>query len=159
MLVFILLTLISSCTSNTPDASKSSYTDLTNLPKVYGSEIAEKNGDVVCVHGNNYNIEKLEQFIEKFKDGKANISDMIRVTTYTIEGDAIIQDLTVTDEKNMNLIMDYTRDKFGPKYIKECNIIDIFTKEENDNLLYMVKTDENIDITICYSRISGSETK
>ncbi len=105
--------------ANTPNASESSYTALKNLPRVYEPEIAEKNGDVVCVHGDNYNIEKPEQFIEKYKDGKANISDMIRVITYTIEGDAIIQDLTVIDEKNMKLIMDYTRDKFGPKYIKK----------------------------------------
>jgi hypothetical protein len=146
-------------TLNTPNASESSYADLDSLPRVYDSETAKENGDVVCVHGNNYNIEKLEQFIEKYKDGKANPSDMIRVITYTVEGDAIVQDLTVIDDENMKLIMDYTRDNFGPKYIKEHNIVDIFTKEENNYLHYVVRTDENIDITICYERMASEETE
>lgn len=126
---------------------------------MYKPEIAQQNDDVVCVHGNNDNIEKLEQFIERYKNSKANISDMVRVTTYTIEGDAIIQDLTVTGEKAMKLRIDSSRDTFGSVDLTEYNIVDIFTKEENDNLLYMVKTDKNIDITICYSRISDNETK
>jgi hypothetical protein len=75
----------------------------------YTSETAIKNGDIVDIHGKQYNAEKLEKFIENVQNGT---KDKVRITQYTNEGDAIITDL-VFDGKNINYTYDNTRDGFG----------------------------------------------
>jgi len=82
----------------------------------YTSKTAIKNGDVVVANGNQYNVEKLDEFMENVKN---NIKDKVRITRYTIEGDAIITDLDY-DGENINYTDDNTRDSFGkPSIVTE----------------------------------------
>jgi len=80
----------------------------------YTSETAIKNGDVVAVHSQQYNVEKLDKFIENVKN---DIKDNVRITRYTIEGGAVITDLNY-DGENINYTNDNTRDKFGKQIIE-----------------------------------------
>lgn len=89
-----------------------SYEELDKLPQKYNSELALKNGDVVNVKGKNYNLEKLDKFFETYKTNKAELGDVVRITKYTTEGDAIICDLIV-DKGGIKLIEDSTRDNFS----------------------------------------------
>lgn len=88
---------------------------LTYNKSPYTSETAIKNGDVVNIHRKQYNVEKLEQFVENVKNNK---KDKIRITNYTIEGGAIITDLEY-DGKNINYKYDNTRDGFGVPTIEK----------------------------------------
>ena len=100
VLIIILSLIIFICIG----CSKDSYT----------SKTAIKNGDVVDVHGKQYNVEKLDKFIENVKN---NNKDKVRITTYTIEGGAIITDLDY-DGENINYTNDNTRDNFGKPRIE-----------------------------------------
>ena len=82
----------------------------------YTNETAIKNGDVVNVQGKQYNVEKLDKFIENVKKGN---NDKVRITTYTDEGGAMITDLEY-DGKKINYTYDTTRDGMGvPKIDKK----------------------------------------
>lgn len=92
----------------------------------YTVETAVKRGDVVNVHGKQYNAEKLEKFIDNVKSGK---KDKIRITTYTIEGDAITTDLEYTGKKII-YVFDNSRDHFGsPIKVKKDFISDSIYKD------------------------------
>jgi hypothetical protein len=82
-----------------------------NLP--YDHDTAIKNGDVVNLQGSQYNVEKLEKFLDNVKKGN---KDKIRITMYTTEGGAIITDLDY-DGKKLNYILDTTRDGMGEQKI------------------------------------------
>jgi hypothetical protein len=81
----------------------------------YTSETAIKNGDIVDVHGKQYNAEKLEKFVENVQNG---IKDKVRITKYTVEGGAIIWDLEFYGKK-INCTYDSTRDGFGVPTIEK----------------------------------------
>ena len=81
----------------------------------YNPEDAIKNGDVVNVQGQEYNAEKLDQFMENIKNNK---NDKIRITMYTIEGDPILIDLEY-DGKRIFYTYDNTRDGFGSPTIEK----------------------------------------
>jgi hypothetical protein len=117
--------------ANKPTYNKSPYT----------SETAIKNGDVVDIHGKQYNAEKLEKFIENVQNVN---KDKVRITQYTIEGDAIIIDL-VFDGKKINYTYDNTRDDFGIPTIekKKFNADSIY----KSNTKYYLKSSPN-DILI-----------
>ncbi|MCT4544632.1 MAG: DUF4362 domain-containing protein [Vallitalea sp.] len=127
-LLLIMSVLISSCTLKISNKTKlnensisNSHDELDKLPQKYTLKLAEKNGDVIAIHGKSYNIEKLDEFIEKFKKKEAHEGDMIRITKYTTEGDAIIHDLIIRNE-DIKLVVDNTRDEFaGQKYRKELS--------------------------------------
>lgn len=74
----LILTLLPTGCSSTPTL------------KSYSHQQAIDNGDVVDVHGQITNIEKLEDFVNSVDHGSAA---KLRITTYTIEGDPIIQGL------------------------------------------------------------------
>jgi hypothetical protein len=117
---------------------------LKDLPDKYDSETAMKNGDVTNVHGKIYNNEKLNVFIEKFKKQEPA---MVRVTQYTIEGDAIIKDL-IYDGKSIILKDDWTRDKFAAaedRRIVEYKLIDIIVSKIEGGTEYKAKV-KNGDI-------------
>lgn len=40
---------------------------------------------------NEKTVEKLDRFIETYQNKKADVADMVRITSYTTEGDAIWQ--------------------------------------------------------------------
>jgi len=120
------------------------YKALDDLPQKYNAELAEKNGDVVNINGKNSNIEKLDKFIEFYQNKKTNEINMVRITRYTTEGDAMIADLII-DNQGIKLIEDITRDKFSNEESRkktEYKIVDISKKKEAEGLSYVTKTDK-----------------
>lgn len=134
-------------TTNIEKPITNSYEELDKLPQIYNSELAQNNGDVVNSKVKDYNIEKLDKFIENYKNKKANVGDMVRITKYTTEGDAIICDLII-DSKDIKLVEDSTRDKFSNTENRkkiEYQVIDIFKENVTGGISYMAKTDKGED--------------
>jgi predicted GTPase len=159
LLILVISILISSCSFKVINSTKpeektilSSYEETDKLPQQYGPELAQKNGDVVGVHGKSYNIGKLEKFIEEFKNKKSDVSDMVRVTTYTNEGDAIIFDLILSGG-DIKLVVDNTRDNFagtGNRKKKEYKVKDILKQNKDEGILYSAKTDKSEEIHLIF---------
>lgn len=82
---------------------------VSSIPKDYSPNDAEKNGDLVNVHGKYRNLEKLDQFMIKMKNAE---NAVLQVTEYTKEGDPIIKRL-VYNGKIVNYIYDSSRDDFA----------------------------------------------
>ncbi|MEG0773855.1 DUF4362 domain-containing protein [Clostridium sp.] len=126
------------------------YLDLDKLPEDYNHELAIKNGDVVGLHGLGYNVYKLDDFIEGFKNNTLTLGDMVRVTRYTIEGDPVIFDLIISDDGS-SLVIDHTRGKFiSPADKKRVyyKVKDIFIKRENKRTYYKIITDTGEELPI-----------
>jgi hypothetical protein len=100
MIVFILLlgVFIVGCQLNQPKT--------VDKP---GINIKPTNNEVVDIHGQLENIERLDLFI---KNVHAEKKDNVRLTRYTIEGDPIFYDLTFEGSK-LTVKIDTTEDKFG----------------------------------------------
>jgi hypothetical protein len=131
-------------TINVEKSISNSYEALDKLPQKYNSELAEKNGDVVNIKGRSSNIEGLDKFIETYQNKKANIGNMVRITRYTIEGDAMICDLIIESE-GIKLIEDMTRDKFSNaegRKKTEYKIVDISKTKKAEGISYIAKTDK-----------------
>lgn len=79
------------------------------LPADYNPEAAVKNGDIVLLHSEAKNTGKLTEFLGKVQLG---IPAMVRITEFTVEGDAIITDC-LYNQKYFIFRHDNTRDKFG----------------------------------------------
>lgn len=158
LVMLILIYAYSSKTSNTiklekkpllltPNVEKpltNSYEKLDKLPQKYNSDLAQKSGDVVNAKEGSYNIDKLDRFIETYKNKKVEIADMIRITSYTTEGDAIICDLII-DSKGIKLIEDNTRDNFSStdnRKQTEYKVVDIWKKNKTEGIFYIAKTDK-----------------
>jgi hypothetical protein len=115
--------------------SQTGYIDLKKLPQNYTMAIAKKNGDVLY----KFNTWKLEKFIRNSKGGKP---DMVRITNFTDEGDAIVQDL-VCRNHSIILKVDTTRDAFSnQKYrsIKQYNVVSIIKEKSLNGFVYVAKT-------------------
>ncbi|MCT4508083.1 MAG: stalk domain-containing protein [Tepidibacter sp.] len=130
--------------------SKRIYNELEKLPENYTFELALSKGDVIGHHGEGYNIEKLDKFIDQFRNKKLNIGGMIRITHYTVEGDAIINDLVFTDE-GLKCIKDSTRDKFGATDNKqEYKVLDILKTNEKNMTYYDIKTGKDEKLSLIF---------
>lgn len=119
------------------------YLELEQLPYPYPVEIAKEKGDIV----QGYNIEKLDRFIDNVK---ANLSDWVRMTSYTIEGDAIIQDLK-HDKGKLTLFIDSTRDKFGTRAITEYDLREVYKEVRDDAVYYLAKAASGEAIILTYA--------
>lgn len=97
MLALSLTTILSACNS-----------------KPYNSDTAIKNGDIVNLHGNIKNSERLEEFHQNNLLGS---EDKIRITQFTIEGDPIFYDLDFNGEV-ISFRYDNSKDKFGTTSIR-----------------------------------------
>jgi len=107
--------------------------------------LAKENGDIVNVHGDISNIENLDDFLESFNSKK---DDMIRLTSYTIEGDAIISDIIISGG-NVKLLIDSTRDEFSStedRKITDYIVTDILKQTRDNSIEYVAKliNDEEI---------------
>ncbi|BCZ47888.1 hypothetical protein psyc5s11_39550 [Clostridium gelidum] len=171
ILVLVMLSSISGCFSKASNTIKSekkpilsitnvekiipnSYTELDKLPQEYSSELAQKNGDVVQVHGRDFNIEKLDNFIENYKNIKKNVADMVRITTYTYEGDAIICDLII-DSEGVKLIEDITRDNFSNAESRKrtvYKVVDICKTDTIEGISYIAKTNKGEEKFLFFQR-------
>lgn len=129
-----------------------SYKELDKLSEKYTSKIAEQNGDVVQVFGEIVcNKDKLDKFIEDYKNKKSNIGDMVRITTYGDEGDATINDLIINSDGGVKFIVDNTRDKYSSKkdrIIEEHKVVDVYkrTDESSKIVTYYVKTNNDEEV-------------
>lgn len=127
--------------------------EIDKLPQEYNSELARKNGDVVSVEGKTYNIEKLEQFIETYKN--KDVVNRIRIIVYNRgRNDAIIRDLII-DSEGVKLIEDFSRDSLffirDKKFVRtEYKVVDILKTprfipegpEGPEGIYYIAKTDK-----------------
>ncbi|MHC1683071.1 MAG: DUF4362 domain-containing protein [Clostridiaceae bacterium] len=100
------------------------------------------NGDVVAVHGEITNLDKLENFKNNVHNGE---KDKVTVTTYyTIEGDAIIYTLNFNG-KTIEYAVDMRRDKYAVKsdrVIKRYSFTNIVKESDKDITTYFL-TDDN----------------
>jgi hypothetical protein len=106
--------------------------------KPYRSEQAIKNGDVVNLHSTISNWERWEQFTKDVDQQKA---DQVRITSYTVEGDPIFEEL-VYDGKIVGYAYDDSMDKFGGnkkgRQVTKCEGIE--EKQEKDGQIgYLLK--------------------
>lgn len=98
----------------------------------YPSEEAIRNGDIVMTP-ERANIDRFEIFLKKVDAQK---KDTIRMTNYTTEGDAIIEDITF-DGKEFEYSLDSSRDEYGSE-------TDDRNKEVCQNLKEQVENDQSI---------------
>jgi hypothetical protein len=141
-------------TTNVKESITNTYEQLDKLPQKYNSELALKNGDVVNGKIKSYNIEKLDRFIETYKNKKADVAEMVRITSYTTEGDAIISDLII-DSEGTKLIEDSTRDKFSNTENRkktEYKIVDIRKINKVEGIFYMAVTDKGEERFLFFQR-------
>ncbi len=88
------------------------YMDLADLPRDYNAEQAAADGVVTLYYGKDgedVNAEKLEDFVAKLEAGAPA---MVRLMSYTVEGDMILTDV-VYDTRCFTLRNDATRDEFA----------------------------------------------
>lgn len=115
------------------------------LPEEYPSEMAKENGDVVNALDGAFNLNKLDNFISNV-DKK--LRDSVRVVSYTIEGDAIITELS-HDGQNITAVVDATRDKFAGtegRNKKQFTISKVVKTVEGERVVYTAKTASGEDI-------------
>ncbi len=107
----------------------------------YSLEDAKKNGDIITGPPGEINYEKIDTFIAEVE---SHTESKIRITSYTDEGDPILNDLVYK-----NGIIEYTydssRDKFGGKakgkYKTQCERIEsreIIGQGEMDRVEYIL---------------------
>lgn len=115
------------------------------LPEEYPSKMAKENGDVVNALDGAFNLNKLDNFISNV-DKK--LRDSVRVISYTIEGDAIITELS-HDGQNITAVVDATRDKFAGtegRNKKQFAISKVVKAVEGERVVYTAKTVSGEDI-------------
>lgn len=131
LLCLIIFFCIGCSKDNTPPVNNDPYSFATAIT----------NGDVISTDlGRTTRIEILEKFIENIKNES---TDTIRITQYTIDGEAILTDL-VYDGKKINYTNDTTRDSHGKRTV-ENKTFDSIYKEGNS---YHLKNSSE-DIVIC----------
>lgn len=91
--------------------------------------------DIVNHHSSLDNAERLKEFMNRVKNGE---KDTIRVVKYTIEGDAIVDDVSF-DGKILKVKNDATRDEYGKKEIETylCKSIEM-SKDKNNQDEYVL---------------------
>jgi hypothetical protein len=96
--------------------------------KSYNYETAIENGDIVDLHGDVKNAERLEKFYENLS---LTIKDKIRITQFTIEGDPLFNDFEYNG-KEIKFTYDNSKDKHGTpnKRTTTCKSL-INTKMDN----------------------------
>lgn len=164
LLILVLSVFSFSCTSNTNGSNKNnklsqqvespsntnSYEEVDKLPQKYSSQQAKEDGAVTNAQGRVSNIEKLDKFIEDVNNKKAKNGEKVRIVNYTVEGDAIIYDLSY-DNQTIKLVVDGTRDKFtSPRDKKKITykVEEIYKQSGNDGTVYKIKTNENREINL-----------
>lgn len=139
--------------------NKTSYEELGKLPKKYSYKIAKQNGDVIQSLGSiKDNRDKLDDFIENYKNKKLNIGDMVRISIYWDEGGVTIYDLIIDSDYGIKLVVDNTRDEdFSKKdrIIEEQKVADVCkrTNESLNNVEYYVKTNNGEEIFLGFSDV------
>lgn len=93
--------------------------------KPYNLDAAIERGDIVDVHGNVKNSERLEEF---YQNTLNNNKDKIRIIQLTIEGDPIFNDLEY-DGKEIIYRYDNSEDKFGKSDVRTTTCKSLITSK------------------------------
>ncbi|MDN8591645.1 DUF4362 domain-containing protein [Paenibacillus sp. 11B] len=113
LLTFSLaLMMLTACEAN--DQTVDSPVILNSFPEItepHNPEQAEQSGDVVVLLQGMRNKDKWKTFVKNVKNKQ---QDQVRVTTYTIEGGAIIHEL-IYDGSAIQATYDNSRDAYGSK--------------------------------------------
>lgn len=94
------------------------YVTIKKLPHEYDISTATTNGDTIRSISGVFNLVNLDDFMKYYNRSKF---DYIRITSYTVEGQPIIQEIVYQDGK-LRLTIDTTRDDFGLKSIKSYTV-------------------------------------
>ncbi|MCQ6563281.1 DUF4362 domain-containing protein [Paenibacillus mendelii] len=97
IIALILIVLLSACSS-----------------KPYNYDTAIANGDIVNLHGQLKNVERLQEFYQNISQNK---KDDIRITQFTEEGDPIFYDLEFNGEE-IKYTYDTTKDNHGKNRVR-----------------------------------------
>lgn len=140
------------------NSTQNSFVELEKLPKEYNVDDAEKDGDVVQILGDiKYNIEKLDKFMENYKDKRANVGDMVRILMSGEDGGPTIRDLIINSDGSIKLKNDNTRDGMSSeenRVIKEYKVVDIYTRDNTSGYrTYYIKTDQGEEMFLGNSDI------
>lgn len=98
----------------------------------YNADYARQHGDVVDLHGQMSNIEKLDDFVANVQLG---VKSAIRITRYTIEGDPIFYDLAF-DENKIQYKFDNSMDTFGAAQKRKLTCRSFTTKDAGERIHY-----------------------
>ena len=102
-----------------------------SLPKNYTKEMAEKNKDIIVNSAQHIiRSEKLFEFL-----GNKDAPSWIRITRFTVEGDAIVQELRRTGDV-FDYFYDSSRDQYGDKVQYITSGTSISERKLNDKGLY-----------------------
>jgi len=109
----------------------------------YDSNEAIKRGDIVDLHGQVSNLDRLDKFINNIETGT---KDKIRLTRYTEEGDPIYYDFTF-DGNKVKYKYDNSNDKHGSSKIKSSDCMKMKKENEGSELEFKLEgcTGENAD--------------
>lgn len=100
----------------------STMPSITTLPDQYPEEMAKLNGDLVYYSSNSMiNEDAMDTFL---KNVDLNQNDWLRITRYTDEGDAIIQEVSFKNG-TFYYLKDTTRDAYGEKQLTvgKCSLL------------------------------------
>ena len=89
--------------------------------------------------GQSENLERFQKFLTHVNQKEA---DLIRIVSYTTEGDAIYQDLHF-DGKAIISTIDSTRDQYGPGAVTETSCMALRTEESAESVDYYLEGCEN----------------
>lgn len=96
------------------------YKSLEDIPLEYSIDDAFKDGCVEIKRDVIYNEKKLTSFLQNYTDG---VEDVIRIASWTKEGDLILTDIVFKDQK-ITLFNDSRRDEYGSTRDISMNIFD-----------------------------------
>jgi NhaP-type Na+/H+ and K+/H+ antiporter len=103
--------------------------------KTYNYETAIENGDIVDLHGNVKNAERLEKFYENIS---LTIKDKIRITQFTIEGDPLFNDFQYNG-KEIKYIYDNSKDTHGKANKRATACKSLINRKTNQGVEYTLE--------------------
>ncbi|PRA02811.1 MULTISPECIES: DUF4362 domain-containing protein [Paenibacillus] len=137
LILSLALMLLTACEANNPTTDGPGITQaFPQIIEPHNPEQAEQSGDVVVLHGGMRNGDTWNTFM---KNVKKKQQDQVRVTMYTIEGGAIIQEL-IYDGSAIQSTYDNSRDAYGSKHgvkTDTCKGIGMMKSEEG-NVFYVL---------------------
>ena len=103
---------------------------LSSCSRSYDANEAIQRGDIVDLHGEITNAERLDEFIYNIQE---HVKDSIRITRYTIEGDPIYYDFSYNG-KNIKYKFDNSNDNYGSSNVSST-VCNNFTKNINGTII------------------------
>lgn len=103
-----------------------------SMSKPYDVEAAIRQGEIVDLHGQVSNAQKLEEFNQNILQ---NVKDKIRITRFTVEGDPIFYDIQFNG-KEIKFRSDRSKDKHGTGKRQSTSCESFLTRETRNGIEY-----------------------